>query len=69
MKRQPVSYAEVMSHRQEIDRPLAVPDGQIASMACVHGCVVATRNVRDFEDCGLEIVNPFLLDLSRIEFR
>lgn len=24
-------------------------------------CGVATRNVRDFEDCGLELGNPFEL--------
>jgi hypothetical protein len=23
------------------------------------GFAVATRNVKDFEDCGLELINPF----------
>jgi hypothetical protein len=34
-------------------------DGQIAAIAAVNGCAVATRNVKDFEACGLELINPF----------
>ena len=52
-------YGEVMARRKEIGRPLAVLDGQIASIARANGCAVATRNVRDFVGCGIEIVNPF----------
>lgn len=52
-------YAEVMGHRKEIGQPLGVPDGQIASIARAHGFAVATRNVGDFEECGLELINPF----------
>jgi predicted nucleic acid-binding protein len=25
----------------------------------VHGCVVVTRNVKDFEGCGVEVLNPW----------
>ncbi|MCH7667169.1 MAG: type II toxin-antitoxin system VapC family toxin [Acidobacteria bacterium] len=52
-------YAEVMGHRRKIGKPLGVADGQIASIARAHRFAVATRNVRDFEDCGLELLNPF----------
>jgi predicted nucleic acid-binding protein len=52
-------YGEVMGRRREIGRPLSVLDGQIASIARANGFAVATRNVRDFVDCGVEIVNPF----------
>lgn len=34
-------------------------DAQIASIARTKGLAVATRNVKDFEGCGLEILNPF----------
>ncbi len=34
-------------------------DGLIASIARAHRFAVATRNVRNFEDCGLELLNPF----------
>lgn len=54
-------YGEVMGRRKEIGRPLSVPDGQIAALARLHGFAVATRNVRDFLDCGIELLNPFTL--------
>jgi predicted nucleic acid-binding protein len=53
------AYAELMGHRKEIGRPMNLPDGQIASIALAHGFAVATRNIKDFEDCGLELINPF----------
>jgi toxin FitB len=52
-------YGEIMGRRQEIGRPLAILDGQIASIAWSNGCSVATRNVQDFLDCGVEVINPF----------
>jgi predicted nucleic acid-binding protein len=36
-----------------------VPDGQIAGIALAHGFAVATPNIKDFEDCGRELINPF----------
>lgn len=53
-------YAQIMGRRKEIGRPMSVPDGLIAATARAHRCAVATRNVKDFEHCGIEIVNPFL---------
>jgi len=53
------AYAEIMGHRKEIGRAMSLPDGQIASIAHAHGFAVATRNIKDFEDCGVELINPF----------
>ena len=52
-------YSDLMGHRREIGHPLSMADGQIAAIARVHGYAIATRNIRDFEDCGLELINPF----------
>lgn len=52
-------YGEIMARRRKIGRPLSVLDGQIASIARLNGGAVATRNVRDFLDCGVEVINPF----------
>ena len=52
-------YGEIMGRRKEIGRPLATLDGQIASIAWSNGCSVATRNVQDFMECGVEVINPF----------
>ncbi|MGB5658809.1 MAG: type II toxin-antitoxin system VapC family toxin [Thermoanaerobaculia bacterium] len=58
-KRAAFLYGEIMGHRRELGRPLGILDGQIASIARAHRLAVATRNTRDFEDCGIELVNPF----------
>jgi predicted nucleic acid-binding protein len=34
-------------------------DGLIAATALAHGLTVATRNVRDFERCGVNVINPW----------
>jgi hypothetical protein len=39
--------------------PLPLVDSLIAATALVHGWTVATRNVRDFERCGVPVANPF----------
>jgi hypothetical protein len=54
----PYPYA-ILPPNRRLGRPLAVLDGQIASIARANGCAVATRNVRDFVECGVEVVNPF----------
>jgi predicted nucleic acid-binding protein len=36
-----------------------VADGQIASIALSRGLKLATRNTKDFDDCGLDLIDPF----------
>ncbi len=52
-------YGEIMGLRKELGRPMSVPDGQIAALARCHGLSVATRNTRNFEECGVDLLNPF----------
>mgnify|MGYP000382097280 CR=1 FL=1 len=58
-ERSAYQYAEVMGHRKEIGRPLSIADGQIASIARANEFIVATRNVSDFDECGVKFTNPF----------
>lgn len=44
---------------QQYARPLPVIDALIAATARVHGMTVVTRNVKDFELAGVEVLNPF----------
>ncbi|SHF37952.1 hypothetical protein SAMN02745117_01829 [Lampropedia hyalina DSM 16112] len=39
-------------------------DAMIAATAQVHGLIVATRNVADFQALGMEVLNPFAPDAS-----
>ena len=45
--------------RQQYAHPLPVIDGLIAATARVHGMTVVTRNVKDFELAGVQVLNPF----------
>ena len=36
------------------------PDMLIAATAQVHALTLVTRNVRDFDDCGIAVLNPFM---------
>ncbi len=52
-------YPEIMGRRREIGRPLGLPDGQIASIAHANRFTLATHNTCDFEECRVELINPF----------
>ena len=54
-----VAFASVFAHRRAAGRPISFPDCQIAATARAHGAAVATRNVADFEGCGIEILDPW----------
>ena len=52
-------YAVIASERRRAGRPISHFDAQIAAIAAANKAVVATRNVSDFEDCGIEVVDPW----------
>lgn len=52
-------YGALVAARERSGRPISVPDAQIASIAFVHRATLATRNVKDFADTGVPVVNPF----------
>ncbi len=52
-------YGKLVASRQRGGRPISVPDAIIASIAAVNRASLATRNVRDFDGCGIEVVDPF----------
>lgn len=53
------SYANIAAVRRSAGRPVTPADCQIAAIAASNRMAVATRNVRDFEGMGIEIVNPW----------
>ncbi|MCX5494969.1 type II toxin-antitoxin system VapC family toxin [Kaistia dalseonensis] len=54
-------YAPLLSERRRAGRSIAPFDMQIAAIALACDMGVATRNVRDFEDCGVAVVDPWVL--------
>ena len=56
-----LAYGKIMSQRKELGQPLSVLDGQIIAIARTHNAKIATRNIKDFSDCGIFIINPFNL--------
>lgn len=49
----------LMAAREAQGRPVADADMMIGGIVVVNGAALATRNVRDFEDLGLELINPW----------
>ena len=54
-----VAFAEIAAECRRAGRPISQPDAQIAAIARSRGAALATRDVPDFEGCGVEIINPW----------
>ena len=53
------AYAEIAAARRAVGRSVSQADAQIAAIARSRGMAVATRNVRDFDDMGIDIIDPW----------
>jgi toxin FitB len=52
-------FSEIAAHRRALGRPISHADAQIAAISQMRGAKLATRNVADFADCGLNLVDPW----------
>lgn len=53
------TFALIAVDRRMRGKPISLFDAQIAAIAKVREATVATRNVRDFENCGVRLINPW----------
>ncbi len=54
-----LTYGRLMGSAVRTGRPMSVPDGMIAAITMTNGGKLATRNRRDFETTGLELISPW----------
>jgi hypothetical protein len=54
-----LAYGAIMGASARTGRLMTAPDGMIAAIAKVHGGRLATRNLTDFEQAGLELISPW----------
>jgi toxin FitB len=52
-------YAEIVASREQQGRPISMADAQIAAICRLHGAELATRNVKDFADTDLRVLDPW----------
>ena len=52
-------YAQIAAMRRSVGRPVSQFDAMIAAIARLHGGKLVTRNVLDFEGCGIDVINPW----------
>ena len=53
------AFSRIAADRRTSGRPISDFDAQIAAIAFSRGASIATRDVRDFEDCGAVVLNPW----------
>ncbi len=54
-----LTYGEIMGKAVRRGIQMSVADGMIAAIAMINGGRLATRNVKDFKDTGLTLINPW----------
>jgi predicted nucleic acid-binding protein len=52
-------HARIAVDRRKAGRPISQFDAQIAAIALSGRASIATRNVADFEGCGVKVIDPW----------
>ena len=55
------SWARLLAKLRQKGRAMPIKDSMIAATAKIHKLTVSTRNVADFENADVKVVNPFEL--------
>jgi len=54
-----VCYAECVTVSERMGRTVQMPDAQIGAICLCHQAVLATRNTKDFESLGVQLMDPW----------
>lgn len=52
-------FGQIVASRDALGRPISQFDAMIAAIARSRRAILATRNMADFQECGLKIVDPW----------
>ena len=53
------AFSKIGVQRRVLGRPISHADAQIAAITLVRRARLATRNLVDFQDCGIDVVDPW----------
>lgn len=54
-----IAYAQIVSRRDSLGLPIEGFDAQIAAICRTRGAALATRNGKEFEETGIDVVDPW----------
>jgi toxin FitB len=52
-------WGQMLGTSEKNGQPLSAVDALITATAAVHSLVLVTRNIRDFQGCSIDIVDPW----------
>ena len=53
------AFSKIAARRRALGKPISHADARIAAITQVRAAKLATRNVADFKDCGVDVVDPW----------
>jgi len=52
-------FATIAARRRALGKPISQSDAQIAAIVQLCGAALATRDIADFENCDIKLINPW----------
>jgi predicted nucleic acid-binding protein len=53
------AFSEIAARRRLLGKPISHPDAQIAAIVRARRAVLATRDIDDFQDCDIKVIDPW----------
>ena len=60
-----ICFGRLRADRDRLGRRVELIDAMIAAIALANRMILVTRNVQDFSEIGLELIDPFSADIGR----